>query len=70
MGTKRFKVQMRDSVQKQHQTMNKDLILSHDSKKDLFISMNEFEQETYECPSQNRARRAFVLITRFYFIFK
>jgi len=26
----------------------------HDWKKDLFILMNEFEQETHECSSQNR----------------
>ncbi len=34
----------------------------NDSKKDLFIMMNEFEQESHERASQNRARRAFVLI--------
>jgi len=33
-----------------------------DSGKDLFILMNEFEQESHERASQNRERRAFVLI--------
>ena len=33
-----------------------------DSEKDLFILMNEFEQESHERASQNRARRAFELI--------
>ncbi len=33
-----------------------------DSGKDLLILMNEFEQESHERASQNRARRAFVLI--------
>jgi len=31
-------------------------------KKDLFILMNEFEQESHKCSSQNRARQTFVLI--------
>jgi len=50
---------------KRHQTMNKGLIKdppSHDSKKDSFILMNDFEQESHERASQNRARRAFELI--------
>jgi len=34
----------------------------NDTKKDLFILMNEFKQESPERASQNRARRAFVLI--------
>jgi len=34
----------------------------NDSKKDLFILINEFEQESHELGSQNRARRTFVLI--------
>jgi len=34
----------------------------NDSEKDLFILINEFEQESYERASQNRARRAFELI--------
>jgi len=34
----------------------------NDLKKDLFILMNKFEQESQERTSQNRARLAFVLI--------
>jgi len=34
----------------------------NDLKKDLFILMNKFEQESQERASQNRARLAFVLI--------
>jgi len=59
MGTKRFKVQMRVSKGfKRFQTMNKGLIKdpsSHDSNKDLFILMNEFEQESHERESQNKS---------------
>jgi len=33
-----------------------------DSGKDSFILMNEFEQESHERASQNRARRPFELI--------
>jgi len=33
-----------------------------DSGKDLFILMNEFEQESHERTSQNRARRPFELM--------
>jgi len=35
---------------------------SNDMKKDSFILINEFEQESDERPSQNRARRPFELI--------
>jgi len=42
------------------------------SKEDLFILMNKFEQESHEHSSQNRARRAFVLLKHklFYLLFK
>jgi len=36
---------------------------------DLFILLNEFEQESHKCSSQNRARRAFVLIKLKLFLF-
>jgi len=41
-------------------------------KKELFILVNEFGQESHECLSQNRARQAFVLIKLklFYLFFK
>jgi len=41
-------------------------------KKDLFILMNEFEEESYKHASQNRTRRAFVLIKLklFYLVLK
>jgi len=45
-----------------------------DSGKDLFILMNEFEQESHERASQNRARRPFELIKLklcyYYYFFK
>jgi len=44
---------------KRHQMMNKGLFKdpsSHDSKKDFFILMNKFEQESHERSSQNRAK--------------
>jgi len=34
----------------------------NDTKKDLFILINEFEQESHERAPQNRARRPFELI--------
>jgi len=47
---------------KRHQTMNKG--------QDLFIMMNEFEQESHKRSSQKRARRAFVLIKlKLFFIY-
>jgi len=80
MGTKQFKVQMRVSVQLQRALNNTRRwirVLSRTlrvmtRKKDLFILMNEFEQESHKHSSQKRARRGFVLIKLklFYIFFK
>jgi len=42
----------------------------NDTKKDLFILINEFKQESHKRSSQNRARRAFELIKlKLFFIY-